>query len=151
MLNVCTIAGRIGNEPELKKTAKLGRIVCTIRLACERDSNRYSEENNVDWITCVFWEKNAETLAKYAEKGAMITVVGRLKMREYEDIKGIDRTTYEIDVHSFYFGEKKQSAKPAPGQGPEGEGLPVHRRYKKQKEQEKQQFTEEPDDGELPF
>jgi single-strand DNA-binding protein len=107
MMNQWCGQGRLATDPDLQQTTNTKKSVVSVRLAVQRDTAKYAEEDQVDWINLVFWEKKAETLAKYGRKGDMIGVVGRLQSRKWEDVKKQDHVTYEIFVDKFYFLNKK--------------------------------------------
>ena len=145
--------GRLGRDPELRVTNSNNKRVCSVALCVERDQSQHSEENTVDWINLVLWEKNAEIFCKYCKKGMLLAVTGRIQSRTYEDIKGNDRITYEIVVDKFWFLLPPESAKPAENQGPGGETRPARRRMKNGRPVKPVdiQFTEDDSEDELPF
>lgn len=145
MLNDWKGIGRFKAKPELKET-KSGISVCTFVLAVQRDVSRQAEQDQVDWITCVAWGKDAETITTWYDKGDPIFVSGRLETRAWEDIKGQTRTVLEVHVQKWYRLPKTRDKNPdveadvTAGSAP---SRPTSNRTAR--------FTELPDDGELPF
>jgi len=82
----------MGRDPELKYTPG-GDPVCKVSIAC---SEKYKEKEHTEWITCVFWGKLAEVVAKYLNKGALIYVNGKLQTRTWDDKDGVKHSTTEI-------------------------------------------------------
>ena len=111
MLNAISIMGRISRDPELRRTNS-GKAVTSFSVACERDfKNQQTGEKEVDFIECVAWGGTAETIEKYFSKGRMISLTGRLQIRDWTDKNGQKRRTAEILVGNVYFcGDNKNGA-----------------------------------------
>ena len=111
MQNVICITGRIARDPELRRTGS-GKAVTSFSVACERDfADKQTGKKEVDFIECVAWGGTAETIEKYFPKGRMISLTGRLQIRDWTDKNGQKRRTAEILVGSVYFcGSNKSGA-----------------------------------------
>lgn len=111
MQNAICIMGRIARDPELRRTGS-GKAVTSFSVACERDfKNQQTGEKEVDFIECVAWGGTAETIEKYFSKGRMISLTGRLQIRDWTDKNGQKRRTAEILVGNVYFcGDNKNGA-----------------------------------------
>lgn len=107
MLNHITIMGRLTRDPELRTTAS-GINVASFTVACERDYAGQDQERTADFIDCVAWRHTGEFVSKYFVKGQMIVVDGRLQSRKWQDREGNNRTSWEINADSCYFGEAKR-------------------------------------------
>ena len=59
------------------------------------------------------WNKTAETLSKYVQKGALIGIEGRLQVRSYEKDGGRQWVS-EVVINRFTFLESKKSATSEP-------------------------------------
>ena len=103
MLNRIVIMGRLTALPELRYTTAQKAVV-NFTLANERDRS-----DDVDFLDCVAWDKTAEFISKYFDKGSMAIVAGRLQSRSWEDKNGNKRKSYEINVENVYFGEPKNA------------------------------------------
>ncbi len=106
-MNRVILMGRLTADPEIK-TTPLGKHVCSFTLAVDR---RFAKEGQqrTDFINCVAWEKTADFIATYFDKGFMIAVEGRLQIRAYEDSSGNRRTAAEVVADAAYFtGEKRE-------------------------------------------
>lgn len=80
MLNNVTFVGRLTADPELRNTQGGSSVVsCSIAV-------QNTKEETV-FISTVFWNKLAETLAKYCTKGSLISVQGFLKNDKYKDVQ----------------------------------------------------------------
>lgn len=83
MLNTVALVGRLTRDVELRYTSN-NKATVTATLAVDSDYKNQNGEREADFISLVFWGKTAELLANYAGKGRMISVLGRLKTRNYE-------------------------------------------------------------------
>ncbi len=104
MLNHIVIMGRLGKDPELRRTQS-GVAVATFNVAVDRDfKDKATGQRATDWITCVAWRGTAEFVEKYFSKGSLAVVSGRLQMRDWTDKDGNRRISAEVQVDSIYFG-----------------------------------------------
>lgn len=103
MLNHIEIQGRLTAAPELRKTND-GKSVCMFTLAVDRD---FSKEKKADFVNCVAWEKKADFVSGYFDKGQEAIVAGRLQSRQYKDKDDKPRTAWEVIAESIYFSGRK--------------------------------------------
>ena len=82
MLNRIVLIGRLTKDVELRYTPN-GVAVCNFTLAVDRAFAKEGQQQ-VDFITCQVWQKQAESCAKYLSKGKMAAVDGRLNIDNYE-------------------------------------------------------------------
>lgn len=109
MLNKAILNGRLTKAPELKQTNS-GKSVCGFTIAVDRSRDR----EKTDFIPIVAWGKTAEFVNQWFGKGDLITIVGRIEVRNYEDKNGNKRTATEIIAEEVLFGGSKYT-----GQGSE--------------------------------
>ena len=109
MLNKAILNGRLTKAPELKQTQN-GKSVCGFTIAVDRNRDR----EKTDFIPIVAWGKTAEFVNQWFGKGDLITIVGRIEVRNYEDKNGNKRTATEIIAEEVLFGGSKST-----GQGSE--------------------------------
>ena len=128
-MNTICITGRVTQNPELRKTQS-GVSVMSLSLAVDRDY-KVSNEKVTDFIPVIIWRKTAEVVSQYTSKGDLLSVVGSLESRKYTDSDGNNRTVWEVKADKVGFLSRKKQ--------PE------------QNEQTQQNFTELPNDEELPF
>lgn len=115
-VNKAIILGHLGRDPEVRYTAN-GTAVCNLSVATSRtwkskESGERQEET--EWHRCVAYDRVAETLGEYLEKGNMVYLEGRLKTRKWTDKDGADHYTTEIIVESFTFigGKNRDDDRP---------------------------------------
>ena len=94
---------------ELKQN-KNGTNYVQFTLAVNRPYKDEQGGQQADFITCVAWNKTAETIANYVLKGTMIGIEGRLQVRSYENEAGVRQYLSEVLVNRFTFLESKKSS-----------------------------------------
>ena len=90
-MNKVMLIGRLTREPEIKATST-GKTVASFTLAV----NRRKKEDPADFIQCKAFDKTAEVVQKYCQKGKQVCVLGRIQTGSYENKEG--RKVYTIDV-----------------------------------------------------
>ena len=108
MLNVVAIMGRLARDPELRQTTT-GKNVASFRIACDRGRRDANGQSQADWIDVVAWDRQAEFVCKYFQKGSLIVVDGRLQSRSYQDKTGANRTAVEVVANNINFAGPKSS------------------------------------------
>ena len=109
MINSIVLVGRTTKTIELKQN-KNGTPYVQFTLAVNRLYKDEQGGQQADFITCVAWNKTAETIANYVLKGTMIGVEGRLQVRNYENEAGVRQYLSEVLVNRFTFLESKKSS-----------------------------------------
>jgi single-strand DNA-binding protein len=87
-LNLVTLIGRAGRDPELKYFES-GTILCTIPLAVNR-IRKAGEESPPDWFDLELWGRTAEICGEYIRKGSQFGITGQLSFSRW-----VDKTTGE--------------------------------------------------------
>jgi len=105
MINRVILVGRITKDPELKSTQSNISFV-NFTLAVNRQFTDQSGERQADFIQCIVWRKQAENLAQYITKGALLGVEGRIQTRTYEAENGTRYIT-EVVCDTVQFLENK--------------------------------------------
>lgn len=110
MLNVVALMGRLVADPQLRQTTT-GKNVASFRVAVDRGRKDSNGQNLADFFDVVAWNKTAEFVCKYFQKGSLIAIAGSLQSRNYQDKNGNNRTAIEILVNNVHFsGAKSQNA-----------------------------------------
>lgn len=114
MLNKVILTGRLVANPELKTTST-GVSVTTFSIAVQRNYKNADGSYTTDFLNIVAWRNQAEFISRFFEKGQLITIVGSLQSRNYEDKNGNKRTAFEVVADEALFAESKRdsSARPA--------------------------------------
>ena len=88
-MNKAILLGRLTKAPEIKYTQS-GKAVASFTLAIDRRKGANGEKQ-ADFISCVAWEKTAETIGNYCDRGQQIAVEGRIQARSYDAKDGTKR------------------------------------------------------------
>ena len=94
-MNYTIQQGRPTRDPEIKRSRD-GKVYCRIRLAVERQYRGKNVPRKTDFMTVVFFNRQAQTVFNNVAKGALITVAGRIETDEYIDKIGNKRETWSI-------------------------------------------------------
>ena len=108
MLNVVAIMGRLAADPQLRQTTT-GKNVASFRIACDRGRRDANGQSQADWLDVVAWDRTAEFVCKYFQKGSLIAIDGRLQSRSYQDKNGNNRTAIEIVANNVNFAAPKSA------------------------------------------
>jgi single-strand DNA-binding protein len=100
--------GRITANPEVRQNST-GSISCRFTIAVDRNTTSATGERQSDFISCTAWNKTAEWMTQYVDKGTMLIVEGRLVTSQYPDKRYPDVTHYSTDVwcDRVSYGESK--------------------------------------------
>ncbi len=108
-MNKVLLVGRITAKPELRYTS--GNIaLLRFTVAVNRTFANADGKREADFINVVAWRKQAETIAKFFDKGNLIGIEGRLQTGSYDDREGNKRYTMEVALDNFEFVESKNKS-----------------------------------------
>ena len=103
-MNKVLLLGNLTKDIELK-TIPSGKVVGNVGIATNES---YTDKDgkkidNVAFHNLTIWGKQAETLAKYTQKGSKILVEGKISYRQWEAEDGSKRMATSITVERFEF------------------------------------------------
>ena len=104
-LNKVYLMGNLTRDPEVRTTptglkiAKLGLAVN--RKFRTRDSNELKEETT--FVDIDAFGSQAETLERYCQKGSPLFVEGRLRLDQWQNNQGENRSRLMVVLESFQF------------------------------------------------
>ena len=104
-MNKIILLGRLTKDIELKETVS-GKSYARVGIAVDRP---FSKNKEVDFFNLVAWDKTAEMMSKWFEKGRRILVEGRLQMNNYEK-NGVKVNGYDVIVSQIFFADNKKKA-----------------------------------------
>jgi len=116
MINSVTLVGRMAGDAELRYTPS-NQSVATFRLAVNRNFKSQNGEREADFINCVIWRQQAENLANWAKKGALIGITGRIQTRSYENQQGQRVYVTEVVADNFQLLESRKDREDGQSQG----------------------------------
>lgn len=105
-MNSICLVGRLTKNVELRYTPS-NVAVATFTLAVNRTFKNESGEREADFINCVMWRQQAENLANWAKKGALIGITGRIQTRSYDNQQGQRVYVTEVVAEQFQLLESK--------------------------------------------
>ncbi|AZF91403.1 single-stranded DNA-binding protein [Streptococcus phage CHPC1036] len=106
MINSVCLVGRMTKDAELKHTGN-NIAVASFSLAVNRNFKDANGERETDFINCVIWRQQAENLANWAKKGALIGITGRIQTRSYENQQGQRVYVTEVVADNFQMLESR--------------------------------------------
>ena len=114
-MNKVILLGRLTKDLETRYTQSTNTQVTSFTLAVNRRFVKQGEERQADFINIVAWNKTAEFVSKYFNKGQQVGVIGRIQTRNYDDEQGVKHYITEVIAEEVYFaGEKKEKAQNDP-------------------------------------
>ena len=95
--NKVQLIGNLGNKPEII-TLESGKKLAKFSLATNENYKNAQGEKVTDtqWHNIVAWNKTAEIIEKFLEKGNEVAIEGKLTSRSYETKEGEKRYITEI-------------------------------------------------------
>lgn len=121
-MNKVILMGRLVRDPEVRYSQGAEPIaVARYTLAVDRKFQRNGQKE-ADFIGCVAFGKSGEFAEKYFKKGQMVSIVGHLQVRSWDDQEGKKRWSTDVVVDEQYFcGSKNDgsnAAAPTPAPAP---------------------------------
>jgi len=144
-LNKVMLIGHLGDEIKMHYFEG-GNCIGRFPLATnEIYTNKQTNERvtNTEWHNIVVRNKAAEICEKYLSKGDKVYIEGRLKTRKWQDDKGNERYSTEIQCNDFTFLSTKKESENNASKSLEQKSIP------NQESSSKPPIKEENDD--LPF
>ena len=120
-MNVISIVGNIGSDPELR-TAASGTNIASFRVAVRNSRKRSNEDgaSNADWFTVKAFGQQAEFVNNYLTKGRKVAITGRMEVDKTET--ATYHTIIASDVEAV--DAPKDNPAPAPKAKPAAKAAP---------------------------
>lgn len=112
LINRICIVGRLTQRPELRYTQS-NIAYARFTVAVNRQK-REDGTQEADFINCVAWNKQAENITNYLDKGSRVAVDGRLQTSTYERQDGSKGYLTEVCAQNVEFLESKKDNRPEP-------------------------------------
>jgi single-strand DNA-binding protein len=106
--NKVQLIGNLGNNPEII-TLESEKKVAKFSIATNESYKNSQGEKVTDtqWHNVIAWNKTAEIIERYLEKGSEVAVEGKLTSRSYETKEGEKRYVTEVVVSELLMLGKK--------------------------------------------
>ena len=107
--NKVQLIGNLGNNPEII-TLESGKKLAKFSLATNESYKNTEGEKitNTDWHNLVAWNKTADIVEKYLNKGNEIAIEGKLTSRSYETKDGEKKYITEVIINELLMLGNKQ-------------------------------------------
>lgn len=103
-MNKVCLSGRLTKDAELRFAAGSGTAVTRLNIAVRRNiKDKNTGKYESDFINCLSFGKQAETIAQYFQKGSQIAIVGHIQTGSYNAQDGSKRYTTDVLIESFEF------------------------------------------------
>jgi len=107
MINRVVLVGRLTRDPELRKTSS-GNAVCSFTVALDNRMKNPDGSKSTSFIPCSAFNTTADTVSKYARKGLLVGVEGRLNQRSFVRQDGSKSSVIEVICDSVQFLERRE-------------------------------------------
>ena len=124
--NKVMLMGNLTRDIELRHTsgntavAKIGIAVNRKYRVGEGENREMREE--VTFVECEAWGRTAETMSQYLHKGKPVFIEGRLKLDQWQDKDGNNRSKLLVVVENFQFVDSRGDSGDSGGGGGGGSG-----------------------------
>ena len=110
-MNKVCLTGRITHDLDLRYTPN-GKAVIQFNIAINRPKTQDGEQI-ADFPSIVVWGQPAENLNKYQKKGSLISIIGRIQTRSYDNNDGKKVYVTEVLAENIEYLESKKSETPS--------------------------------------
>lgn len=102
--NKVLLMGNLTRDPELKYTPN-NTPVAQIGLAVNRRYKTRDGESREEtcFVECEAWSSTAEVMSNYLSKGRPVFIEGRLKLDQWQDQEGNNRSRLKVVIENFQF------------------------------------------------
>jgi len=106
MINRVILVGRLTRVPELKRTNS-GMSVASFSIAVDNRMKNPDGSRGTTFMNCSIFGAQAENLAKFTRKGALVGVEGSLNQRNFQRQDGTKGSAIEVIADRVAFLEPK--------------------------------------------
>ena len=106
-MNSVILIGRLCKDPDLTHTNNTNTPICRLTLAVDRGKDKDGNDKGADFPYIKVIGKQAESCAKFLEKGLKVAVDGRLATGSYTNSEGQKVYTTEVVARHVEFLEWK--------------------------------------------
>jgi len=117
-LNRVFLMGNLTRDIEVRHTSQ-NMAIAKMGLAVNRKFKTQSGEQReeVTYVDCDAFGRTAEVMAQYLRKGRPVFIEGRLKLDQWQDQQGNNRSKLFVVVESFQFVDSGQGGSQGGGGG----------------------------------
>lgn len=124
-LNRVMLMGNLTRDPELRYTPS-NMAVAQIGLAINRKwkNQQGEQQEETTFVDCEAWGRTAEVINQYLKKGRPIFIEGRLKLDQWQDKEGHNRSKIKVVVETFQFVDSRGGGEGGGGEDGGGSSAP---------------------------
>lgn len=108
-MNKLIITGRLCRDPEVKAIGE-NNMVAKFTVAVNRNYKDKDGNRPADFIPCEAFGKTAEFISNYVTKGRLVEVDGEMRVDQYQNEAGENRTFTKCHVNSLNVLDSAKSA-----------------------------------------
>lgn len=106
-MNKAIFLGRLTRDPEIR-TTQSGGTMARFSIAVDRRFKREGQPE-ADFFNCLAFNKTADFVSKYLNKGTKILIEGEVQQNDYTDKNGTKHYGVQVLVNQIEFAESKAS------------------------------------------
>lgn len=121
--NKVMLMGNLTRDIELRHVGGSNTAVANIGLAINRtyyvgEGGNREKRDETTFVDCEAWGRQAEVMSQYLSKGRGVFIEGRLKLDQWQDKEGGNRSKMKVVVENFQFvGGRGDGDAPQSGRG----------------------------------
>ena len=108
-MNRVELVGRLTAKPELRYTSS-NAAYTRFTVAINRMGSNAQGERETDFINVVVWNKQAENVANFLDKGSLVGIEGSIQTGSYTDKDGNKRTSFDVRANNVEFLSSKSES-----------------------------------------
>ena len=108
-MNKLIITGRLCRDPEVKAIGE-NNMVAKFTVAVNRNYKDKDGNRPADFIPCEAFGKTAEFISNYVTKGRLVEVDGEMRVDQYQNEEGENRTFTKCHVNTLNALDSAKSA-----------------------------------------
>ena len=108
-MNKLVITGRLTRDPEVKAIGE-NNMVAKFTVAVNRNYKDKDGNRPADFIPCEAFGKTAEFISNYVTKGRLVEVDGEMRVDQYQNEEGENRTFTKCHVNTLNALDSAKSA-----------------------------------------
>lgn len=107
-MNAVQLMGRLVKDPQIN-TSGSGTKMARFTLAVRRGGKPVEGQPDSDFLNCLAFNKTADLVEKYVQKGTLIAVEGNIRTGSYTNREGQKIYTTDIYVNNVHFCGKNEN------------------------------------------
>jgi single-strand DNA-binding protein len=120
-MNKITVGGYVSRDPEVRVMPS-GDKVCNFSIPTSEkwtDKQTGEAKEETTWHNIVVFNSHLidNVIEPYVKKGSQVVVLGKVRLRTYQDQQGVEKLAYEVEIPRFGSGELHLMGQASGGSG----------------------------------